>query len=169
MLHFARLCIIHRRSRIVPDSGEAAQAHSFSSGRPGRPTGRGRTAGYRSEHWTGHDRGRACRTDRCSYCCNRHRRDAPPSASQTNQSSERRHAVRLPGIDQVLSTRDVECITGRHRCTIYRWVCAGTFPPRRAGRGRGWLRSDVERWLSSGRVGAQQDSVTPGGAPRATL
>lgn len=56
---------------------------------------------------------------------------------------------RIAGIDQVLSTRDVEQITGRHRCTIYRWVCAGTFPAKRAGGGRGWLRSDVERWLNS--------------------
>jgi predicted DNA-binding transcriptional regulator AlpA len=56
--------------------------------------------------------------------------------------------ARVAGIDQVLSTRDVEQITGKHRCTIYRWVCAGTFPPKRAGGGRGWLRSDVERWLS---------------------
>lgn len=28
-----------------------------------------------------------------------------------------------------------------------RWVCAGTFPAKRGGGGRGWLRSDVERWL----------------------
>jgi predicted DNA-binding transcriptional regulator AlpA len=55
---------------------------------------------------------------------------------------------RLDGIDQVLNTRDVERITGRHRCTLYRWVLAGTFPAKRAGRGRGWLRSDVERWLN---------------------
>jgi predicted DNA-binding transcriptional regulator AlpA len=54
---------------------------------------------------------------------------------------------RIAGIDQVLSTHDVEQITGKHRCTIYRWVLAGAFPPRRAGGGRGWLRSDVERWL----------------------
>ena len=54
---------------------------------------------------------------------------------------------RVNGIDQVLSTRDVEQITGRHRCTIWRWVQAGSFPPKRAGGGRGWLRSDVERWL----------------------
>ena len=56
---------------------------------------------------------------------------------------------RLPEIDQVLGTHDVERITGRHRCTIYRWVCAGTFPSKRAGGGKGWLRSDVERWLNS--------------------
>jgi len=61
---------------------------------------------------------------------------------------ERRKAERLPDIDQVLSTRVIERITGRHRCTIYRWMCAGTFPAKRAGGGRGWLRSDVERWLN---------------------
>ena len=66
-------------------------------------------------------------------------------------------AVRLPpvaervnGIDQVLSTHDIEQITGRHRCTIYRWVIAGAFPEKRAGGGRGWLRSDIERWLQMG-------------------
>jgi predicted DNA-binding transcriptional regulator AlpA len=48
----------------------------------------------------------------------------------------------------VLSTRDIEQITGRHRCTIYRWIRAGTFPVKRAGGGRGWLRSDIERWLN---------------------
>jgi predicted DNA-binding transcriptional regulator AlpA len=78
----------------------------------------------------------------------------PPRATRqtpeqlSGQDSERRKAERLPGIDQVLSTRDIERITGRHRCTIYRWVCAGTFPKKRAGGGRGWLRSDIERWLS---------------------
>jgi predicted DNA-binding transcriptional regulator AlpA len=55
---------------------------------------------------------------------------------------------RVAGIDQVLSTRDIEQIIGRHRCTIYRWICAGTFPAKRAGGGRGWLRSDIERWLN---------------------
>ena len=58
---------------------------------------------------------------------------------------------RLRGIDLVLSTRDIEQITDRHRCTIYRWVRAGTFPSKRAGGGRGWLRSDVELWLRGGR------------------
>jgi len=53
-------------------------------------------------------------------------------------------------IDQLLSTRDVVRITGKHRCTIYRWIRAGTFPAKRAGGGRGWLRSDIERWLGSG-------------------
>jgi predicted DNA-binding transcriptional regulator AlpA len=50
-------------------------------------------------------------------------------------------------MDQVLSARDVQRITGWHRVTIYRWVRAGAFPAKRAGGGRGWLRSDIERWL----------------------
>jgi len=76
----------------------------------------------------------------------RPRRSAPVS----RERAARPLPVRVAGIDQVLSTRDVEQITGKHRCTIYRWVCAGTFPPKRAGGGRGWLRSDVERWLTTG-------------------
>jgi predicted DNA-binding transcriptional regulator AlpA len=76
----------------------------------------------------------------------RQTRRAPQPLS--DQELETHKEERLPGIDQVLSTRDVERITGRHRCTIYRWVCAGTFPAKRAGGGRGWLRSDVERWLT---------------------
>jgi predicted DNA-binding transcriptional regulator AlpA len=72
------------------------------------------------------------------------------SSSTAHQVSGRTLAERVAGIDQVLSTRDIERITGRHRCTVYRWVRAGTFPPKRAGGGRGWLRSDVERWLNGG-------------------
>jgi predicted DNA-binding transcriptional regulator AlpA len=63
------------------------------------------------------------------------------------EKHERSVPERIAGIDQVLGTRDIERITGRHRCTIWRWVLAGTFPPKRAGGGRGWIRSDVERWL----------------------
>ena len=74
----------------------------------------------------------------------RPRRSAPASTER----AARAMPARVTGIDQVLSTRDVEQITGKHRCTIYRWVCAGTFPPKRAGGGRGWLRSDIERWLN---------------------
>ena len=73
----------------------------------------------------------------------RTQRIAPPKRLDKEASLPER----LTGIDQVLSTRDIERITGRHRCTIWRWVLAGTFPPKRAGGGRGCLRSDVERWL----------------------
>lgn len=58
-----------------------------------------------------------------------------------------------PQLDQLLHTNDVVRITGRHRCTIYRWVQAGGFPPKNGGGGRGWLRSDVERWLGGSRKG----------------
>ncbi len=68
---------------------------------------------------------------------------APASASADSQNGR-------PGIDQLLSTRDVMRITGKQRCTVYRWIRTGTFPPKRAGGGRGWLRSDVERWLANG-------------------
>jgi len=74
-------------------------------------------------------------------------RSQPPSDPARR---ERTLPERVAGIDQVLGTRDVERITGRHRCTIYRWVRAATFPSKRAGGGRGWLRSDVERWLQGG-------------------
>ena len=77
------------------------------------------------------------------------KKTAPPrkSAVVSREHSERLLPERVAGIDQLLSTREVQRITGRHRVTIYRWVRAGTFPGKRAGGGRGWLRSDVERWL----------------------
>jgi len=81
------------------------------------------------------------------------------SASAAQKESERSLPERVAGIDQVLSTLDIERITGRHRCIAYRWVCAGTFPPKRADGGRGWLRSDVERLLS----GAQNQRQSSGG------
>lgn len=84
-----------------------------------------------------------------------------PRKPSTPGRQNKPHAERLPEIDQVLGTHDVERVTGRHRCTIYRWVCAGTFPQKRAGGGRGWLRSDVERWLH-GDVSTESPSARPG-------
>ena len=75
------------------------------------------------------------------------RRRRPRLTSADHEILEPPPLERLRGIDQLLSTRDIEQIIDRHRCTIYRWVRAGTFPSKRAGGGRGWLRSDVERWL----------------------
>ena len=68
------------------------------------------------------------------------------------EAPKRTCSERIAAIDQVLSTHDVERITGKHRCTIWRWVLAGTFPPKRAGGGCGWLRSDVERWLQGDKL-----------------
>lgn len=84
-----------------------------------------------------------------------------PRKPSTPGPQNKQHVERLAEIDQVLDTHDVERITGRHRCTIYRWVCAGTFPQKRAGGGRGWLRSDVERWLH-GDVSTESPSARPG-------
>ena len=84
-----------------------------------------------------------------------------PRKPSTPGRQNKQHGERLPEIDQVLGTHDVERVTGRHRCTIYRWVCAGTFPQKRAGGGRGWLRSDVERWLH-GDVSTESPSARPG-------
>jgi len=52
-------------------------------------------------------------------------------------------------LDQVLNTREIVRITGRHRVTIYRWIQAGLFPHKHETHGHkvGWLRSDVQRWL----------------------
>jgi prophage regulatory protein len=60
-------------------------------------------------------------------------------------------------IDQVLSTRDIVKITGRHRITIYRWIRAGIFPKKHEAHGHkvGWLRSDVEQWLRGGTQGPE--------------
>jgi prophage regulatory protein len=57
-------------------------------------------------------------------------------------------------IDQILTTRKVVEIVGRHRCTLYRWMAAGQFPKKRSFRGRtvGWLRSEVEKWLAGDEV-----------------
>jgi predicted DNA-binding transcriptional regulator AlpA len=76
-------------------------------------------------------------------------RSGDPRAPRAARRKPGQHssAERVLAIDLVLGTHDIERITGRHRCTIYRWVRQGTFPGKRAGAGRGWLRSDVERWL----------------------
>jgi len=52
-------------------------------------------------------------------------------------------------LDEILWMRDVVQLTGKHRCTIHRWMNRGLFPSKNAPRGRptGWLRSTIERWL----------------------
>ncbi len=56
---------------------------------------------------------------------------------------------RVITLDEILWMRDVVQLTGKHRCTIHRWMQQGLFPPKNAPRGRptGWLKSTVERWL----------------------
>lgn len=48
--------------------------------------------------------------------------------------------------DAILRTPDVVRIVNHHRCTLYRWMRKGAFPQRH--RGKGWKRSDIERWLA---------------------
>jgi predicted DNA-binding transcriptional regulator AlpA len=50
-------------------------------------------------------------------------------------------------LDQRMPTREVLRIIGVNRSTVFRWIQKGLFPQKHAA--GGWLRSDVERWLSS--------------------
>ncbi len=90
-----------------------------------------------------------------------------PSKVRTPSPSSRKGQISLDtrapvaGVDQVLNSRDISRITGRHRCTIYRWIRDGLFPPKRAGGGRGWLRSDVEHWVATGQVPPAPPGATP--------
>jgi prophage regulatory protein len=70
----------------------------------------------------------------------------PPSLSRRRQPVR----PRATDLDQLLNSADIERVTGRHRCTVFRWMREGRFPAKviREGRPIGWLRSDVERWLS---------------------
>jgi predicted DNA-binding transcriptional regulator AlpA len=56
---------------------------------------------------------------------------------------------RVTALDEILWMRDVVQLTGKHRCTIHRWMHRGMFPRKNAPRSRptGWLRSTIERWL----------------------
>jgi predicted DNA-binding transcriptional regulator AlpA len=49
--------------------------------------------------------------------------------------------------DVILRTPEVVKIVNYHRCTLYRWMRAGEFPKRH--RGKGWKRSEIERWLAN--------------------
>jgi predicted DNA-binding transcriptional regulator AlpA len=53
---------------------------------------------------------------------------------------------RFANLDQRMSTTDVLRVVGVNRSTIFRWVKRGIFPQRHAS--GGWLRSEVEKWLS---------------------
>jgi hypothetical protein len=73
-------------------------------------------------------------------------RSSPPKAQTPRvEAPVRALPERIAGIDQVLSTHDVERITGKHRCTIYRWVLAGCV----SAKARGW-----RTWLAQVRCRA---------------
>lgn len=79
--------------------------------------------------------------------------ESPAIAAALKPTSGRplitRHPKRVIALDEILWMRDVVHLTGKHRCTIHRWIQQGLFPPKNAPRGRptGWLKSTVERWL----------------------
>lgn len=62
-------------------------------------------------------------------------------------------AERFANLDQRMTTTDVLRVVGVNRSTIFRWVKRGIFPQRHVS--GGWLRSDVEKWLSE-KVGTQR-------------
>lgn len=45
-----------------------------------------------------------------------------------------------------MSTAEVLRVVGVHRVTLFRWARKGRFPPKHVA--GGWLRSDIEFWLS---------------------
>jgi predicted DNA-binding transcriptional regulator AlpA len=67
----------------------------------------------------------------------------------TRQPLGGRTLKRALAMDEILWMRDVVQLTGKHRCTIHRWMNRGVFPQKNAPRDRptGWLRSTIERWL----------------------
>jgi predicted DNA-binding transcriptional regulator AlpA len=78
---------------------------------------------------------------------------APASGAGRARSALQRASGRgvkaATALDEILWMRDVVRLTGKHRCTIHRWMNQGLFPLKNAPRGRptGWLRSTIERWL----------------------
>ena len=52
-------------------------------------------------------------------------------------------------VEAILWMNDIVELTGKHRCTIHRWMHEGTFPKKDApkDRPRGWLRSTYQQWL----------------------
>jgi predicted DNA-binding transcriptional regulator AlpA len=67
----------------------------------------------------------------------------------TRHANPKETKKRVIALDEILWMRDVVQLTGKHRCTIHRWMHQGFFPPKNAPRGRptGWLRSTIEQWL----------------------
>jgi prophage regulatory protein len=76
-----------------------------------------------------------------------------PASSPRKVTASSEPHDRLAALDQILGTHDIEQITGKHRCTIYRWIQDKRFPRKHSFRGReiGWRRSDIEQWLAGDR------------------
>jgi predicted DNA-binding transcriptional regulator AlpA len=66
-------------------------------------------------------------------------------ADRASQTPSQKPLARLPTLDR-LTVREVLKVVPINRSTLFRWVNNGRFPKRhKAG---GWLRSDIEKWLT---------------------
>ena len=76
---------------------------------------------------------------------------APPphcgDSSRTSRPQLNLNHGQNEALDQRMPTREVLRIVGVNRSTVFRWIRKGLFPQKHSA--GGWLRSDVERWLSS--------------------
>jgi predicted DNA-binding transcriptional regulator AlpA len=72
-----------------------------------------------------------------------------PREPPTHRTLGDRAVKRTSDWDEILWMRDILQLTGKHRCTIHRWMNLGIFPQKNVPRGRptGWRRSTIELWL----------------------
>jgi predicted DNA-binding transcriptional regulator AlpA len=80
-------------------------------------------------------------------------KEATPRPPPTEKATAGMAIQRFASLDQRMNTTDVLRVVGVNRSTIFRWVKRGIFPQRHAS--GGWLRSDVEHWLSE-KMGASR-------------
>lgn len=64
----------------------------------------------------------------------------------SRHQTDRQHGS-VEALDQCMPTREVLRIVGVNRTTVFRWIRKGLFPQKHVA--GGWLRSDIERWLSA--------------------
>jgi len=68
---------------------------------------------------------------------------------EVKQGSAKKPERKL-SISRRLDTKDIENLTGKHRCTIWRWVKAGKFPaPQYINGQRSWTEDVIVEWDSS--------------------
>jgi predicted DNA-binding transcriptional regulator AlpA len=75
--------------------------------------------------------------------------DAEGDFKSLNARTTRHIRRRTMDAEQILWMEDVVSLTGKHRCTIHRWINEGSFPKKDAPKHkpRGWRRSTYESWL----------------------
>jgi len=78
----------------------------------------------------------------------------------------RRTRVHEPDLDEILYMRDIVRITGKHRCTIHRWIAEGRFPRKSIPRGSpiGWSPAEIDHWKHGGAPGQSKVSAQQQGA-----